>query len=161
MRWSSLIRVGAVALAAAAGCKGRPSGTAMRLSPVQVWSDGGIDATRLVDRDATTRVQIRSTTRVFLRLARPVAASRLKVQGARSLRVTAEGVGALGPPDEAGWATAEIGPTLVPLIALQLEPEGAGAELAEIEIWGAGETRASPDPAALAASTRSDRKSVV
>ncbi len=84
MRSSLLVACGVAVLVTLSGCKSRSSsGTAMRLAPVQVWSDQVLDAARHVDRDGTTNLQISTTTVVYLKLARPVVSPKVTVQGAR------------------------------------------------------------------------------
>ncbi|MGB8931232.1 MAG: hypothetical protein WCC48_08300 [Anaeromyxobacteraceae bacterium] len=130
----------------------------MRLSPAQVWSDRSVDAPLLIDRDGTTKVQVVGTTHVFVRFAKPLVHPKVKVLGAKALRVSATGMGASSPPDEAGWVTAELRGEIGSLVALELEPEGPDAEVAEIEVWGQGEARGTLDPAALAAATRQEER---
>lgn len=72
-------------------------GTAMRLSPAQVWSDRSVDAPLLINRDGTTKVQVVGTTHVFVRFAKPLVHPKVKVLGAKALRVSATGMGASSP----------------------------------------------------------------
>ncbi len=152
-RTGTRIALAALCVALAAACKQSPrQGTAMRLVPVEAVAVG-VDAAKLTDSDTTTAASVDAPTRLFLRFARPVALTRVKVHGARSVSVTGSGLGAFGPEDGAGWASAEASGGVAGL-TLEVAPTAPGASLGEIEVWGDGERRGDADPAVLAQRSR-------
>jgi len=129
--------------------------TTIRLSPEAIDAPG-LDAARLVDRDTTAAVALAKATTVTLRFRHDVQVRRVKVHGARALRVLLDGL-ALGPEDAAGWAAGTLAsPVTARELAVTLEPTGPEAALNEIEVWGAGKELATRDVAALSVGTRSE-----
>ncbi len=121
----------------------------MRLTPVEAFTDRG-SAAKLTDRDTTTAVAVDAPTKLYLRFARPVAVSEVKVHGARSLSVSAPVLERFGPETEGGWASAPMSGVSITTLVLQLEPREPGASLGEVEVWGDGERRGDADPSVLA-----------
>jgi len=150
--------VTAALCAALCACSDKQAGNAratIRLSPEAV-SASGIDGARLVDRDTTAPVQVASASTVTLRFRHDVEIRRVKVHGARSLRVTVRGL-SLGAEDEAGWAAGPLSERITGReLVLTLEPTAPEAQLDEVEIWGAGKDLETGDLAAVAESTRSE-----
>jgi RHS repeat-associated protein len=127
----------------------------IRLSPEAV-SAAGVDGARLVDRDTTAPVQVSSTTTVTLRFRHDVEIRRVKVHGARSVRVGVQGL-TLGDENAAGWAAGTLSARITAReVVVTLEPTGADAQVNEVEVWGAGADVETRDIAAVAESTRSE-----
>src|SRR5512133_623777 len=140
-----------VAAACLAACKGAPQGgTAVRLTPVEAFTDAGLDATPLVDRDTTTTLRIERPTRLTLRLGRLTAVRKVKVHGATALAISGARLGSFAPDGEGGWASADASGAASTLVTLSLAPTGGGASVAEVELWGSGTRHAGSDPATLA-----------
>lgn len=144
-----------VALTALAACSQRSPTNAhatLRLSPEAALASG-IDAARLVDRDTTAAVSIAQRTTVTLRFPHEVEVRRVKVHGARSLGVEVAGL-SLGAPDAAGWSSGDLAsPITTRELTLTVVPLALGAQLDEVEAWGAGKDLAPRDVASLAKAT--------
>lgn len=145
-------------LALVTGCQDKPDTFAdarpvMRLSPSEALS-ADLKASRLVDRDTTTTVEITAPTTLTVRFPHEVEVHRVKVHGATSLRITGT-IEDVGTPTPDGWAMA-IPPQPVRgrEFSLSLTPLAAGARLGELELWGKGAPLAPRDPAVLAALSR-------
>jgi RHS repeat-associated protein len=88
-------------------------------------------------------------------LQTPGVNPRVKVHGARAVRVTVAGE-ELSTAE--GWAGAELGHAITASeLQVALEPLGPDAEIRELEAWGAGREMASRDLAALARASASPR----
>jgi len=143
-------------VAALFACSDKPSSNArpsIRLSPESV-SAAGIEGARLVDRDTTAPVQVTNATAVTLQFQHEVEIRQVRVHGARAVRVGVQGL-SLGAVDEAGWAVGTLSARITARqLVVSLEPTGPGAQLNEIEVWGAGKDIAPRDIATAAAQTR-------
>lgn len=137
---------------AALACTEAPRGGAVRLSPVEAFTDVGVDAVALVDRDTTTSVSIERRTRLVLHLGRVAALRALKVHGAQAVAIRAANLGALEAVGDGGWQAGALS-GVSDTVTIELEPTGPDARVGEIELWGGGKRSERLEPVALASTT--------